>query len=127
MEITSIQGNIINFISDDGETAQWYADEKGLIIGYGNDPDVTEPDFPLNSYVGQKWYDREVTLEVISVNKTITVSAGTFTNCVEIIQYFSSNNRKDILMTAYYSYKYGMIMHKWENDDFTTTLISKNF
>jgi hypothetical protein len=79
-----------------------------------------------NSFVGQKWETSGSACEVVSINETVKVPAGTFTNCVKIIETTNLGDGE-----IYYSPKYGLIMEKGPYDVAETysifKLISKNF
>ena len=56
------------------------------------------PDFRKNYTVGQSWEyyanpEQKIKRQVISINETITVEAGTFHNCIKIVKNWNDEDR----------------------------------
>ena len=87
------------------------------------DADIDLPLFWRNYTVGKKWNYGERVREVVSINETVTVEAGTFNNCIKIKEYkidyieFFVWIRNDI----------GIIKLEQKNEDWEMELKSKNF
>ena len=112
------------------------ASDKGL---YWTESDL-ENNFPFinkNYSAGQKWvytYDDgdKITNEILSINETVKVPAGTFTGCVKIRETYSWNKKS--YEDNYFSPKYGIIMRDKYNANVmkegeidVIVLIYKNF
>ena len=70
-----------------------------------------------NSSAGQKWTNTDgSSREVRSINATVTVPAGTFHNCVHIIERNPSYN-PNFYANYYFSYKYGFILREYYFND----------
>ena len=106
-EITNIDGEHISY-------------GNGFWTGYVNDTFWGwNDDFPYvfkDSYVGKKhtMYDGFVTLEVLSVNETVDVPGGTFSNCIKTKRFYDDPYEENIIIYSYYSKKYGLIMERYE-------------
>jgi hypothetical protein len=76
--------------------------------------------------VGKKYYnslDSAMVMEVVSINESVTVEAGTFNNCIKIKEFYA-NNREDFIWIRN---DIGFIKIEREYDDFGMELKSKNF
>ena len=87
--------------------------ENANSISYRSDICANAPTIAKNYYKGQKWGIREI----ISINETVIVPAGTFHNCIKIVAKFYGETNIE-----YISPKYGIIMmqgtiHYLENNE----------
>jgi len=117
------------FVVNDGFN-NFYENENSLTCNPSSGFDYEFPTIYKNYYKGQKWeyepYDR--IREVLSINETVTVPAGIFSNCIKI----GEGNG-----VYYISPKYGLITKEFyayfEDNDVTVfgkivkQLVSKNF
>jgi hypothetical protein len=102
----------------------WKETKDALCFYSGNVVGIFD-DFPMiykNYYKNQKWNytyrQNEIwTREVVSINETINVQAGTFTDCIKIVETNSCYKNNEIVF--YISAKHGMIMREFKGYIFT--------
>jgi hypothetical protein len=82
-----------NSLYDNQTDFNWFTNDEFFADETGAEPDELFPLYFKNGQVGKKWLspveDEDlgtITREIISTSETITVEAGTFTNCYKIKQ-----------------------------------------
>ncbi|MDD2481465.1 MAG: hypothetical protein PHF82_04940, partial [Lutispora sp.] len=97
-------------------------DEKNVL---DNDANLDTVIIKLPIEVGNKWISEENSYEIIDINASVTVPAGTFEDCIIVKEIYKD---KTAYRNYYYKKEVGLVKSEYKtNDGFTVSSLLKSY